>query len=207
MSYTSLQPIPQRHWWKLRVGLDEKIWITAAYAWCLVMLVWMVGWFFLGNQNQVGEAYRVTIDGFTAKMDQMVEQYQIKDASGNLISEGDSEIPVVKVPAGGNVYIAARQFEFPVIPVLELGKTYVFHLSSQDVDHGFSLLPINVNLQLLPGYDYVLRFTPNKTGVYRLTCNEYCGLGHHTMTGKLYVIDTANKIVLDGKGGITGGGA
>ncbi len=207
MSYTSLQPIPQRQWWKLRVGLDEKIWITAAYAWCLVMLVWMVGWFFLGNQNQTGEAYRVTIDGFTAKMDQMVEQYQIKDASGSLISEGDTEIPVVKVPVGGDVYIAARQFEFPVIPVLEIGKTYVFHLSSQDVDHGFSLLPINVNLQLLPGYDYVLRFTPNKTGVYHLTCNEYCGLGHHAMAGKLYVIDTANKIVLDGKGGITGGGA
>ncbi|HED12957.1 MAG TPA: cytochrome C oxidase subunit II [Gammaproteobacteria bacterium] len=207
MSYTSLQPIPQRHWWRLRVGPDEKIWITAAYAWCLVMLVWMVGWFFLGNQNQVGNAYRVTIDGFTAKMDQMVEKYQLKDASGSLMSEGDNDIPVVQVPVGGNVFIAARQFEFPVIPVLELGKTYVFHLSSQDVDHGFSLLPINVNLQLLPGYDYVLRFTPNKTGVYRLTCNEYCGLGHHTMTGKLYVIDTANKIVLDGKGGITGGGA
>jgi len=202
-----MQPIPQRHWWRMKVGPDEKIWITAAYAWCLVMVVWMVGWFFMGNQNQAGDAYRVTVDGFTAKMDQMVEQYQLKDASGNLISEGDSEIPVVQVPAGGDVYIAAHQFEFPVIPVLELGKTYVFHLSSQDVDHGFSLLPINVNLQLLPGYDYVLHFTPNKTGVYRFTCNEYCGLGHHTMTGKLYVIDTAHKIVLDGKGGITGGGA
>jgi len=207
MSYTSMQPIPQRHWWKLKVGPDEKIWITAAYAWCLVMVIWMVGWFFMGNQNQAGEAYRVTIDGFTAKMDQMVEKYQLKDASGTLISEGDTEIPVVQVPVGGDVFIAARQFEFPVIPVLELGKTYVFHLSSQDVDHGFSLLPININLQLLPGYDYVLRFTPNKTGVYHLTCNEYCGLGHHTMTGKLYVIDTANKVVLDGKGGITGGGA
>ncbi len=207
MSYTSLQPIPQRHWWKIKVGPDEKIWITAAYAWCLVMLIWMVGWFFMGNQNQAGEAFRVTVDGFTAKMDQMVEKYQLKTASGDPMAEGDLDTPVVQVPPGGNVYIAAHQFDFPVIPVLEKGKTYVFHLSSQDVDHGFSLLPINLNLQLIPGYDYVLRFTPNKTGVYRLTCNEYCGLGHHTMAGKLYVIDTANKVVLDGKGGITGGGA
>ncbi len=207
MSYTSMDPIPQRHWWRTRVGLDEKIWITVAYAWCLVMLVWMVGWFFMGDQNQTGEAYRVTIDGFVGKMDQMIEQYPVKDESGNAITEGDNEVPVVQVPVGGNVFIAAHQFDWPVIPVLELGKEYVFHLSSQDVDHGFSLLPINVNLQLIPGYDYVLRFTPNKTGIYRITCNEYCGLGHHMMAGKLYVIDTANNVVLDGKGGITGGGA
>jgi cytochrome c oxidase subunit 2 len=202
-----MDPIPQRHWWRMRVGPDEKIWITVAYAWCLVMVVWMVGWFFMGDQNQAGEAFRVTIDGFANKMDQMIEQHQLKDGSGNLMAEGDTDIPVVQVPVGGNVYIAAHQFEWPVIPVLELGKTYVFHLSSQDVDHGFSLLPININLQLIPGYDYVLRFTPNKTGIYRFTCNEYCGLGHHQMAGKLYVIDSANNVVLDGKGGITGGGA
>jgi len=206
MSYTSMQPIPQRHWWKLRVGPDEKIWITAAYAWCLVMVVWMVGWFFMGNQNQAGEAFRVTIDGFEAKMDQMVEKYQAR-FDGKPMTEGDNETPVIQVPEGGNIYLAARQFEWPIIPVLEVGKTYVFHLSSLDVNHGFSLLPINVNLQLIPGYDYVLRFTPNKTGVYRFACNEYCGLGHHTMAGKLYVIDSANHVVLDGKGGITGGGA
>jgi len=203
-----MQPIPQRHWWRLPAGRDEAIWITVAYAWCLVMVVVMVGWYFVGNQNQAGEAFRVTIDGFVNKMDQMVESYQLHDGSGNLMAEGFDDTPVVQVPPGGDVYIAARQFSWSVIPVLELGKTYVFHISSQDVDHGFSLLPIVVNLQLIPGYDYVLRFTPNKTGVYRMTCNEYCGLGHHTMAGKLYVIDSANNVVLDGKGGITGiGGA
>ena len=207
MSYTSMQPVPQRHWWKMKVGPDEKIWIVAAYAWCLVMTVWMVGWFFMGNQNQAGEAFRVTIDGFVGKMDEMVEQYQLKDASGNPMVEGTSELPVVQVPVGGDIYMAGRQFDWPVIPVLEVGKTYSFHLSSADVNHGFSLLPINVNLQLIPGYDYVLKFTPNKTGVYRIACNEYCGLGHHAMAGKVYVIDSANNVVLDGKGGITGGGA
>jgi len=205
MSYTSMDTIPQRQWWRMRVGLDEKIWITVAYAWCLVMTVWMIGWYFVGNQNQAGEAFRVTPDGFANKMDQMVEKYQLKDVSGNPMAEGETEIPVVQVPVGGNVYIAAHQFEWPVIPVLELGKTYAFHISSQDVDHGFSLLPIVLNLQLIPGYDYVLRFTPNKTGVYRITCNEYCGLGHHTMAGKLYVIDTPHGVVLDGKGGVKGG--
>jgi len=207
MSYTSMDPIPHRQWWRLPVGSDEKIWIAVAYTWCLVMVAWMVGWYFVGNQNQAGEAFRVTVDGFSDKMDQMIEQYQLKNTSGQPMAEGSTDIPVVQVPEGGNMFIGARQFEWPVIPVLEVGKTYVFHLSSLDVNHGFSLLPINVNLQLIPGYDYVLRFTPNKTGIYRITCNEYCGLGHHEMAGKLYVIDTANHVVLDGKGGITAGGA
>jgi cytochrome c oxidase subunit 2 len=166
----------------------------------------MIAWYFVGNQNQAGEAFRVTIDGFTAKMEKMIETYPVRDASGAPMVEGDYEIPVIQVPAGGEVYLAAAQFSWPVIPVLELGETYKFHLSSQDVDHGFSLLPIVLNLQLIPGYDYVLNFTPNKTGVYRITCNEYCGLGHHIMTGKIYVIDTANNVVLDGKGGINGMG-
>ena len=206
MSYTSLQPIPQRHWWKLPAGRDEALWITFAYGWCLVMTVVMVAWYFVGNQNQAGEAFRVTIPGFTNKMEEMITAYQMRDASGNLMVEGAADTPLVQVPPDGDVFIASRQFDWSVIPVLELGKTYVFHLSSQDVDHGFSLLPIVVNLQLIPGYDYVLRFTPNKTGVYPITCNEYCGLGHHVMAGKIYVIDTANNVVLDGKGGITGTG-
>lgn len=203
MSYTSLQPIPQRRWWNLPVGRDEVIWITFAYGWCLVMLVVMVGWYFVGNQNQAGEAFRVTIDGFTNKMEQMIETHQMRDEFGTLMAEGDAETPLVQVPPGGDIYMAAHQFSWAIIPVLEVGKTYVFHLSSQDVDHGFSLLPIVFNLQLIPGYDYVIRLTPNKTGVYDIVCNEYCGLGHHTMAGKLYVIDTENNVVLDGKGGIT----
>lgn len=203
MSYTSMDAIPERHWWKLPVGKDEKVWIGAAYAWCIVMTTVMTGWFFLGDQNQTGEAFRVTMDGFEYKMDRMINKRQLKDASGNLMEEGG--LPVIQVPPDGNIYFAASQFSWPHIPVMELGKTYVFHITSLDVDHGWSLLPIVMNLQLIPGYDYVLRLTPNKTGVYRITCNEFCGLGHHTMAGKMYVIDTANGVVLDGKGGVKGG--
>ncbi len=204
MAYTSMQPIPQRHWWKIPVGRDEVTWVTVAYLWCLVMTVWMAGWFIMGNQNQTGEAFRVTIPGFSAKMEEMIQQYQLTDDSGAPLVEGYGT-PVVQVPPGGEVYLGARQFSWPVIPVLEKGQTYTFHISSLDVNHGFSLLPININLQLIPGYDYVLRFTPNKSGIYRFACNEYCGLGHHVMSGKLYVIDPEKGVELDGKGGLTGG--
>ena len=38
---------------------------------------------------------------------------------------------------------------------LEKDQTYRLHLSSLDWQHGFSLQPININLQVHPGYDMV----------------------------------------------------
>jgi cytochrome c oxidase subunit 2 len=74
-------------------------------------------------------------------------------------------------------------------PILELekGKTYRLHLSSMDWQHGFSLQPININLQVLPNYEMVVAVTPDSAGEYAVVCNEYCGIGHHTMLGKIYV--------------------
>jgi cytochrome c oxidase subunit II len=57
------------------------------------------------------------------------------------------------------------------------------------VNHGFSLLPLNVNLQVVPGYDYALRVTPTEAGDFRIVCNEFCGVGHHLMIGRVIVTD------------------
>ena len=42
-------------------------------------------------------------------------------------------------------------------------------------------------MQVIPGYEMVLKITPNKSGEYSVICNEYCGIGHHQMIGKIYV--------------------
>jgi len=56
-----------------------------------------------------------------------------------------------------------------------------------DWNHGFSLQPVNINLQILPGYEMVVTMTPDQAGDYAIVCNEYCGIGHHTMLGKIIV--------------------
>ena len=61
------------------------------------------------------------------------------------------------------------------------------------VNHGFSLYPINVNFQVVPGYDYGLRVTPNASGDFRIMCNEFCGIGHHVMVGRVIVDAQANE--------------
>ena len=71
----------------------------------------------------------------------------------------------------------------------EKGETYRLHLSSMDWQHGFSLQPNNINLQVHPGYDMVVTLTPTETGTFSVVCNEYCGVGHHTMVGKIHVVE------------------
>jgi cytochrome c oxidase subunit 2 len=82
-----------------------------------------------------------------------------------------------------------RQFEWWPILELEEGKQYRLHLASTDVQHGFSLQPVNINLQVHPGYEMVLTVTPNSTGEFPIVCNEYCGLGHHLMVGRVNVVE------------------
>jgi cytochrome c oxidase subunit 2 len=56
-----------------------------------------------------------------------------------------------------------------------------------DYQHGFSLQPENINTQIVPGYELVMTVTPNKAGSFSVVCNEYCGIGHHQMIGRIYV--------------------
>ena len=36
-------------------------------------------------------------------------------------------------------------------------------------------------------FERVMNITPNKSGNYSIVCNEFCGIGHHTMVSRLYV--------------------
>jgi cytochrome c oxidase subunit 2 len=63
-----------------------------------------------------------------------------------------------------------------------------FHLTSVDVTHGYQIVRTNGQTMVIPGY--VSQFTTQFTepGEYLVTCNEYCGLGHHQMAAKLTVV-------------------
>jgi cytochrome c oxidase subunit II len=62
-----------------------------------------------------------------------------------------------------------------------------FHLTSIDVIHGYQIVRTNGQSMVVPGY--VSQFTTRfAAGEYLITCNEYCGVGHHTMAAKLHVV-------------------
>ena len=35
----------------------------------------------------------------------------------------------------------------------------------------------------------VLTIEPDQTGEFAVVCNEFCGIGHHLMLGRIYVVE------------------
>jgi cytochrome c oxidase subunit 2 len=175
---TSYLPPSERIWWKTPVGRQEIIWIGIALVWCLIMFFMMPYWHIYGKQNLSNEAYQTTPAKFQTRVDEMVAKYQVGEEAG---------IPVVRPPAGSDIYMLGRLWQWYPILDLEKDKSYRLHLSSMDWQHGFSLQPVNINLQIVPGYEMVITVAPDQAGEYAVICNEYCGIGHHTMLGKIYV--------------------
>ncbi len=170
---------PPRDWFKAPSG-PEKVWVGLALTWCLVMSIAMPYWHIYGKQNPTGEAYRVEPAAFGERVARFVETNQVGEIAG---------VPIVEPAPGGDAYLLARMWSFYPILQLKRGQTYRLHLSSMDLQHGFSLQPLNMNFQILPGYDHVLTLTPTSTGEFTIVCNEFCGIGHHTMTGRIIVED------------------
>jgi cytochrome c oxidase subunit II len=179
---SALLPPAERVWWKQPVDRVETTWIAIALVWCLIMFFMMPYWHVYGEQNYSGEAYRISPERYTEKVGEMVAAHTVRH-------ETDRQIPVVRPPVGSDVYLLARLWEWYPILELEKGQTYRLHISAADWQHGLSIQPINVNVQVLPGYEMVLTVTPTESGTYALVCNEYCGILHHTMLGMLYVVD------------------
>jgi cytochrome c oxidase subunit 2 len=177
---SAIQPPPQRIWWKQPIDRVEGIWIILAFIWCMVMFFMMPYWHVFGKQNLANEAYRSTPEAFAKKAEDMVAKFKVRE-------ETDQKIPVVHPPAGSDVYLVARLWQWWPLLELEAGKSYRLHLMSMDWLHGFSLQPENINIEVHPGYDHVLTITPTQPGTYSIICNEYCGVNHHTMVSRIYV--------------------
>jgi cytochrome c oxidase subunit 2 len=65
-----------------------------------------------------------------------------------------------------------------------------FRVTSSDVLHGFQIVGTNVNLTVSPGYVSEVTTTFARPGEYLIVCNEYCGLAHHLMQGRVIVEGT-----------------
>jgi cytochrome c oxidase subunit 2 len=179
---SAILPPPERVWWKQPLDRVELLWIVIALVWCLIMFFMMPYWHIYGQQNLANEAYREKPENYAKKVEEVIAKYKVREEGGDL------KVPVVHPPAGSDVYLQAQLWRWYPILELEAGKSYRVHLMSMDWLHGFSLQPENINIQVHPGYDHVVTLTPTAPGTYSIICNEYCGINHHTMASKLYVV-------------------
>jgi cytochrome c oxidase subunit 2 len=168
---------PPRIWWK-PAEPAEKLWVRLAFGWCIVLFAMMPLWHLKGGQNPSGLRYRVDPKAYMARTQEFIKTYKVGEDHG---------IPVVAPPPGSDVYLIGLQWQWQPVLKLQQGASYMLHLSSYDVNHGFNLYPFNVNFQVVPGYDYGLKVTPTEAGDFRIICNEFCGIGHHVMVGRVIV--------------------
>lgn len=89
----------------------------------------------------------------------------------------------------------AQAFSFqPGEVTLPVGEAIDFHFTSRDVIHGLHVPGTGINVELIPGEHVTLSYTFDNPGEYTVVCNQYCGVAHHNMLGKIRVVDDYGRI-------------
>ena len=99
--------------------------------------------------------------------------------------------PGVRVVGPNQLQVSVVGQAFVWVPEtirLPVGAEVEFYLTSRDVIHGWQVENTNLNVELIPGEVARLRTTFNRVGRYRVTCNQYCGIGHQNMIGWIEVV-------------------
>lgn len=91
-------------------------------------------------------------------------------------------------PGRYEAVIVAQTWQFTPNEIrVPAGSTVTFIATSKDVTHGLKIENTDVNMMLLPGQVSRLTTRFNTPGEYLFICQEYCGVGHHLMFGKVIV--------------------
>ena len=86
------------------------------------------------------------------------------------------------------VFAVAQMWLFqPSQIYVPVGSTVDFYLTSKDVVHGFNISQKNVNMMAVYGGINKTTVQFDKPGVYKITCHEYCGIGHQNMQAEVVV--------------------
>ena len=120
-----------------------------------------------------------------------IAQRTSKAAPEQILAQDVFREPGVRQLAPGKIQVTtvAQAFVFqPADITVPVGADIEFYLAAADVIHGYQIERTNVNVELIPGEVARLNYTFDDPGVYRITCNEYCGIGHHNMLGTITVL-------------------
>lgn len=171
--------------------------LVAAFVVAFLVLIIVPLWYALGAVGAgAGHAHGgvvITEDWFLSKINEQQQKYGLPDGSVR-IPPGDKSY--VTMPDGlviptstSKVYIMARQFAFiPNTIRLQFGGLYDLIFFSPDVFHGASLIQEgSLNMVVMPNMTSKVTLRVTQLGEIQLRCNEYCGVAHHLMQGRIIV--------------------
>ncbi len=154
----------------MKVDVYEKIWMSASAVLIVIFLGILV--VAAGSQAVHPPSHMETVDPAT------------------LSDHPDFGSPGIETRPDGSVLVTGVGEMFLWDPDeihVPAGVPVTFRLTSADVIHGFEVAGTNANAMVIPGYVTEFTVTFSEPGEHLLLCNEYCGLLHHEMMGKLIV--------------------
>ena len=75
---------------------------------------------------------------------------------------------------------------------LAAGQPIRLTYTSEDVLHDFGLPAFRSKVDVVPGRYFTGWLTPTQPGSYHIFCNQYCGMGHSQMVGKVHVLSPSD---------------
>lgn len=104
------------------------------------------------------------------------------------VSQPGTLPPVSTVGPVKEFNMTAKRFEFiPNTITANKNDRVVLHITSIDVEHGFSLATYDIVETLPVGVAKTIKFTATEVGEFNFFCSVFCGSGHGDMRGKLVV--------------------
>ena len=140
-------------------------------------------------------ALMICIAAFSGLHYEMMPQARVETVDPTTLSLSgefiESNLGSVFEPNGSvTVRAVGQQFSFtPECIVVPADTLITLRATSADVVHGLLVEGTNVNTMLVPGYVSVIQTRFDKPGEHAMPCQEFCGVGHQGMWGKVKVVD------------------
>lgn len=168
-------PIPRfEHAFHRTAERHERIWVFI-----VVVMALLLG---LGTMFYVVLDYGVVTKGVAFSVDPAVQPgFQ----AGRIVRTG---------PASMTVYVSAHAWAWtPGVIHVPQGTTVTFMVTSRDVLHGFEVQGTTINLTAVPGIVGSVSYRFGRAGIFHIICNEYCGIEHQAMIGRIIVDRAAGR--------------
>ncbi len=156
------------------------LWLGALLALTLILVLLFA---YSGRRDVHGATLSMrptSTDAFLEKAEELVAAHAIDTQRGQ-------NVPIVRPPAGAELYMIGRLWAWWPSYELQAGERYQLHLTSADVQHAFAIAGEEIDVPVLPGFESVVLLEPRSPGRLQITCSFYCGVGHEAMIGQIVV--------------------
>jgi cytochrome c oxidase subunit II len=115
-----------------------------------------------------------------------------------------ADLSALSTPAAGGleIHVVAKQWMWRIQQpsgAREINEIHVpvetpvrLVMTSEDVIHDLFVPALRIKKDVLPDRYAYLAFTATRTGIYHLTCAEFCGTDHSVMAGRLVIMKPAD---------------